>query len=319
MYTQKSFPDKGYFSDRRDGRIVTRMEDDATRNPESAPGDWFIDRRCIDCAASRHVAPGLIVRRGDYSVFERQPASPEEVHQAWLAAELCPTRSIRTESHLRPPARIYPHALAEGVYLCGHNDRSSFGAHSYFVTRPSGNLLFDAPTFTRKLVAPFEDMGGISQVLLSHRDDVADAGKWAKHFGAEVCIHRDDRSAAPFATIILDGISPNEPADLGRGITAIPVPGHTKGSVVYQVDETYLFTGDSLTWSYEHEGMRAFRDACWYSWPTQRQSLNGLAAFGFNQLFSGHGPWSPWREQGEMRRLLLELTERMGRPAESAG
>src|ERR1700730_13711378 len=28
------------------------------RNPDSAPGDWFIDQRCIDCAASRTVAPG---------------------------------------------------------------------------------------------------------------------------------------------------------------------------------------------------------------------------------------------------------------------
>jgi glyoxylase-like metal-dependent hydrolase (beta-lactamase superfamily II) len=287
------------------------VADDAARNPEGAEGDWFIDRRCIDCAASRHVAPGLIVRRGDYSVFERQPSTPGEVHQAWLAAELCPTRSIRTESRLRPPAGVYPHALADGVYLCGHNDRSSFGAHSYLVTRPSGNLLFDAPKFTRKLVAPFEDMGGISKILLSHRDDIADAEKWAKRFGADTCIHRDDRSAAPFASIILDGRSPDETTDLGMGITAIPVPGHTKGSVVYQVDETYLFTGDSLTWNYEQDRMRAFRDACWYSWPVQKQSLLGLTRFGFNQLFSGHGPWSPWRERVEMRRLLLELTERM--------
>jgi glyoxylase-like metal-dependent hydrolase (beta-lactamase superfamily II) len=172
-------------------------------------------------------------------------------------------------------------------------------------------LLFDAPKFTRKLVAPFEDMGGISKILLSHRDDIADAEKWAKRFGADTCIHRDDRSAAPFASIILDGRSPDETTDLGMGITAIPVPGHTKGSVVYQVDETYLFTGDSLTWNYEQDRMRAFRDACWYSWPVQKQSLLGLTRFGFNQLFSGHGPWSPWRERVEMRRLLLELTERM--------
>ena len=287
------------------------MDDDAARNPEGAEGDWFIDRRCIDCAASRHVAPGLIVRRGDYSVFARQPGTPEEVHQAWLAAELCPTRSIRTESHLRPPPGVYPHPLAEGVYLCGHNHRSSFGAHSYFVTRPTGNLLFDAPTFTRKLVAPFESMGGISTILLSHRDDVADALKWAQHFGADTCIHRDDRSAAPFATIILDGKSPDEPTGLGTGLTAIPVPGHTKGSVVYQLDEIYLFTGDSLTWSYEQDAMRAFRDACWYSWSAQKHSLIGLAEFRFNQHFSGHGPWSPWRERDDMQRLLLELTERM--------
>ena len=39
--------------------------------------------------------------------------------------------------------------------------------------RPSGSLLFDSPQFTRKLVSPFEAMGGISKILLTHRDDVA--------------------------------------------------------------------------------------------------------------------------------------------------
>jgi glyoxylase-like metal-dependent hydrolase (beta-lactamase superfamily II) len=287
------------------------VKGDAERNPESAEGDWFIDRRCINCAAARHVAPGLIVRRGDHSVFDRQPSTPGEERQAWLAAELCPTRSIRTESHLRPPQGIYPHLLAEGVYLCGHNDRSSFGAHSYFVPRASGNLLFDSPQFTRKLVGPFEGMGGISKILLSHRDDVADAEKWANHFDAEVCIHSDDQSAAPFASRILEGTSAETPIDLGDGLEAIPVPGHTKGSVVYLVDDAYLFTGDSLTWDYERDEMRAFRDACWYSWSAQKESLTALAEYRFNQLFSGHGRWSPWRDQDEMRVLLLELTERM--------
>jgi len=284
---------------------------DAERNPESAPGDWFVDKRCIDCGAARHVAPGLIVSKGDYSVFARQPTTPEEVHQAWLAAELCPTRSVRTESRLRPPEGLYPHQLASGVYLCGHNHRASYGAHSYFATRPSGNLLFDSPQFTRKLLESFETMGGVSKILLSHRDDVADAQKWAEHFGAEVIIHRRDLEAAPFASRILEGRSPDEPTDLGSGVVAIPVPGHTEGSVVYQVDETHLFTGDSLTWDYDRDGMRAFRQACWYSWPTQKQSLTALAHYRFNQLFSGHGPWSPWRDHAEMRRLLLELTARM--------
>lgn len=196
------------------------------------------------------------MRRGDYSVLDRQPSTPGEVRQAWLAAELCPTRSIRTESHERFPPGLYPHLLAEGVYLCGHNDRSSFGAHSYFVPRKSGNLLFDSPRFTRKLVGPFEQMGGISKILLSHRDDVADSEKWAKHFDAEVYIHRDDQTAAPFASRILEGTSAEQPTDLGDGLTAIPVPGHTKGSVVYLLDSTYLFTGDSLIWNYERDEMR---------------------------------------------------------------
>jgi len=287
------------------------VERDSGRNPDNAPGDWFIDRRCINCAAARHVARGLIIERGDHSVFARQPTTPVEVRQAWLAAELCPTRSIRTESRIRPPKAVYPHELAEGIYLCGHNHRSSFGAHSYLVTRGGRNLLIDSPKFTKKLVGPFDQMGGIRTVLLSHRDDVADAERWAKHYGADVYIHESDRDAAPFATHVLFGTSPAAPTRLAEGVLAIPVPGHTKGSVVYLVDDRYLFTGDSLTWDYEKERMRAFRTACWYSWPTQKESLEKLADYGFNQLFSGHGPWSPWRERDEMRQLLLELTGRM--------
>ncbi|MBX6322240.1 MAG: MBL fold metallo-hydrolase, partial [Rhodospirillaceae bacterium] len=33
------------------------------RHPANAPGDWYVDRRCIDCGAAREVAPGLIVAR----------------------------------------------------------------------------------------------------------------------------------------------------------------------------------------------------------------------------------------------------------------
>jgi hypothetical protein len=59
------------------------------RNPESAPGDWYIDSHCIDCAASREVAPGLVIHRHGKSVFGRQPANEEEEFAAWRAVLLC--------------------------------------------------------------------------------------------------------------------------------------------------------------------------------------------------------------------------------------
>ena len=43
------------------------------RHGDNAPGDWYIDTKCIDCSAARTVAPGLIVSRGGQSVFGRQP------------------------------------------------------------------------------------------------------------------------------------------------------------------------------------------------------------------------------------------------------
>src|SRR2546423_6230040 len=85
--------------------------------------------------------------------------------------------------------------------------RASFGAHSYFVARPSGNLLVDSPRHATELVKWFDHAGGIAHILLSHQDDVADARKYANRFGARVWIHHDDRSAAPYATDLLEGES----------------------------------------------------------------------------------------------------------------
>ena len=110
-------------------------------NPESAPGDWYIDTHCIDCAASREVAPGLVIHRRGKSVFGRQPANEEEELAAWRAVLLCPTASVGTKSHRAPPSGLFPQELAPRLYRCGYNARSSFGAHSYFATRDEGNLL----------------------------------------------------------------------------------------------------------------------------------------------------------------------------------
>ena len=66
------------------------------RHPAGAPGDWFVDRRCIDCDASRQMAPGLLARNADdgVSIFLRQPETPEEIEMAWRAVQVCPTRSV---------------------------------------------------------------------------------------------------------------------------------------------------------------------------------------------------------------------------------
>jgi glyoxylase-like metal-dependent hydrolase (beta-lactamase superfamily II) len=279
----------------------------ADRNPASAPGDWYIDSRCIDCGASREVAPGLIVHRRGKSVFARQPAGEDEERAAWRAVLVCPTASVGTESHRAQPADLFPQELAPGVYRCGYNAESSFGAHAYFVKRPGGNLLVDSPRHASRLVRKFEELGGVADILLSHRDDVADAGRYAKHFGARVWIHEDDARAAPYATDRLRGA---EPTEIRKGLLAIPLPGHTQGSVAYLLEETYLFTGDSLAWSREREDLVAFRDACWYSWSEQKKSLARLAAHRFEWVLAGHGG-SVKLPGAEMRTRLTALVGRM--------
>lgn len=279
----------------------------ARRNPDSAPGDWYIDTQCIDCAASREVAPGLIVRRKGKSVFARQPENAEDERAAWRAVLVCPTASVGSERHRTQPPGLFPQELAPGVYRCGYNARSSFGAHAYFIRRPAGNVLVDAPRHVKRLVEALEKLGGIRHILLTHRDDVADADQYARHFAARVWIHEDDQAGAPYATDILKGA---EPTSVYDRLLAIPVPGHTKGSVVFLLEDTYLFTGDSLAWSQERRDLQAFRDACWYSWSELKRSLSRLAGYRFEWVLAGHGG-SVRLPADEMRRRLLALTDRM--------
>lgn len=279
-----------------------------TRNPDSAPGDWYIDTACIDCGAACHVAPDLIVERNGKSVFARQPATPEEQLAAWRAVLVCPTASVRSETKQpRPHATIFPQPLTEGVWRCGFNARSSFGAHSYFVRRPGGNLLVDSPRHAKELVEWFEDAGGIADILLSHRDDVADAGRYAERFGSRVWIHRDDRHAAPYASDLIEGEAART---IAAGLVAIPVPGHTRGSVAYLLDDRVLFTGDSLAWSRRAQDLVAFRDACWYSWSALAASLAKLADYRFEWVLPGHG-WPAHRDAHEMNARLRGLVARM--------
>jgi glyoxylase-like metal-dependent hydrolase (beta-lactamase superfamily II) len=228
---------------------------------------------------------------------------------AWRAVLVCPTRSVGHETLRQPPPGVYPHDLGDGVHRLGHNARDSFGAHSYLVVRDGGNLLVDAPRWTRQLLAPIAALGGIDLVLLTHRDDVADADRYAEHFGSEVWIHEDDRSAAPYATHLVRG---TDPVEVVPGVTGFPVPGHTRGSVLWHVDGHLLFSGDSLAWDPRRERLTAFRGACWYSWDAQTDSLDRFAraGLGFDRLLCGHG-WSHDAPSAVFHEQLVELVGRM--------
>jgi glyoxylase-like metal-dependent hydrolase (beta-lactamase superfamily II)/ferredoxin len=288
------------------------------RHPKNCDGDWFVDTRCIDCGTCRDIAPHLFGAQAGQSVVRRQPApaAAAETTDAWLAAQACPTTSIGTLSRRQRPGRLYPFEIepGSGVFDSGYCSEDSFGASAWFVHRPAaGNLLVDSPRFTNALAEPMAEMGGIAHILLTHRDDVADAARYAERFGARVWIHEDDRGAAPFATDLLRGAAETA---IAPGLVAIPVPGHTRGSVVYLLDGRYLFTGDSLAWSHERHDLTAFRGACWYSWPAQADSLERLAAgpHRFAWVLPGHGA----RRHGDPSELhdrLVGLVERMRRAA----
>jgi glyoxylase-like metal-dependent hydrolase (beta-lactamase superfamily II) len=255
------------------------------RHPENAPGDWYVDENCIDCGASRTVAPGLIAHKGGQCVFVRQPESEADLRLAWRAQLLCPTASVRSEGKDAMPAGVFPEPMAENIFRLGFNGRSSWGAHSFLIRRAQGNAMVDSPRFASQVVPALEGMGGLQMILLTHRDDVADAHLYAERFGARVFIHEADRSAAPYATDLITG---RAASDIAPDLRVIPMPGHTRGSVAY-LHGAALFTGDSLSWEFETDGLRASRAVCWYSWPEQLQSLERLLACRFEWVFAGHG------------------------------
>ncbi len=277
------------------------------RHPANAPGDWFIDRDCIDCRAACTVAPGLIVERGGQSVFARQPVTAEELRQAWRARLLCPTASVRSETVLHPVPGVFPEAMTDGVFRLGFNARSSWGAHSFLVRCAHGNVMVDAPRWASQVVAAIAERGGLSDIALTHRDDVADADRYARHFGARVWIHEADRRAAPYATDILRGSAAQE---IAPGLLAIPVPGHTAGSVVFLLEERCLFTGDSLSWDFDADDLTANRSVCWYSWPHQLASLRQLLDHRFAWVLAGHGG-SMGSDAADMNRRLEALLTRL--------
>lgn len=278
------------------------------RHKENAPGEWYVDTNCMDCSAARTVAPGLIVERGGQSVFARQPRTPEELTMAWRARLLCPTGSVRTEHPQAQPKDLFPEEMTAGIYRLGYNAEHAYGAHSFLIRRAAGNVMVDSPRWAKPVVQQLEEWGGISEVLLSHQDDVGDADRYAKHFKARVAIHEADRDAALYADHILEGA---EPLTLAADLLAIPVPGHTRGSVAYLWDRHCLFTGDSLAWNFPQSDLYAFRTYCW-SWSTQRRSLRRLLDYSFDWVFAGHGG-SHHLPAAEMRQRLEALIERMGK------
>ena len=269
-------------------------------HPQNVEGSWFVDSRCIRCDAARHWAPELIgTDEHGRSFLTRQPEHPDEVAQLWRAAVACPTQSIGTTEARRPPQPPFPFELTPGVYALGHNARSSFGAHSFFLRRDDGNLIIDSPRFTGGLAERIDDLGGVRHVLLSHRDDVADADRWAERYGADVWIHEADADAAPYATVVLTG---GDPTAVTAGVTVVPAPGHTEGHVVFHVDDKWLFTGDALHWNHRRGEIDVFPEQTFQSWDVLADTMDRLADLRVEWVFAGHGSWhnigaDTWAEQ----------------------
>ncbi|MFJ9456991.1 MBL fold metallo-hydrolase [Kitasatospora sp. NPDC101447] len=270
-------------------------------NPRSdVPENWSIDDRCTNCDVARQLAPDLVRERAGRSELVHQPRDEAERRQLLAAAHACPTRSVRPGSgRLDPADDPFPLALDDGVLLLGHNSRLTAGANSYLCRRPTGWVMVDTPRYSEELAARYAALGPVTDVLLTHRDHARHGREYADRLGARLWIHEGDLDAAPDADRVLRG---TEPVEIGPGLVAHPLPGHTRGSVLFVADERYCFSGDSLYWSRTTGDVEVHEAITWYSIEEQAASLErSLGVLRFEWLLPGHG---------ERRRMPAEEADR---------
>jgi glyoxylase-like metal-dependent hydrolase (beta-lactamase superfamily II)/ferredoxin len=285
------------------------MANPRKRVPENVDGDFFVDSTCIDCDACRQIAPSVFGEGAATSFVKVQPKSSADRRHALQALLACPTGSIGClgDDDVKPVMKDFPLVVEEPVFYCGYNSAKSYGGNSYFIRHPDGNWLIDAPKFVVPIVQQLAAMGGIAHIFLTHRDDVADAERYAGHFKSRRIIHRDELSSQPGAEFVLDGDGPWE---LAPGFLAVATPGHTKGHCVLLFEDRFLFTGDHLDWDRDEQRLSASEDYCWYSWPQQAESIERLADFRFEWVLPGHGQ-KVHLPAAEMREQILRLAESM--------
>lgn len=257
----------------------------AEAHPDNTPGPFFVDRTCIDCGTCYQFAPETFSDDGDHARVHCQPEDGEARLRAAMALVACPVDSIGTSDRgrLAEAARAFPHPLADDLFFCGYTSEKSFGAWSYLILRPEGNILVDCPRAAGPLMERIEALGGVRFLVLSHRDDVADHQAYRDRFGCDRVMHRADG---------LHGleryVEGEEAVSLAPDLLIIPTPGHTLGSQCL-LHRDRLFTGDHLWWNPAKGRLSASRAYTWHSWPRQVDSLEKLLAFEFSWVLPGHG------------------------------
>lgn len=286
------------------------------RRSQNVEGNFYVDSSCIDCDTCRWLAPAIYSRADGQSVVHHQPASSAERVAALEALLACPTGSIGTEkkpTDIQQVQRQFPLKVNGNVFYCGYHSKKSFGAASYFIQRPEGNVLIDSPRFTPPLIKQLEAMGGVRYLYLTHRDDVADHEKFHQHFGCDRILHQQDITTGTQGVEIQP--TGTAPFNLTDDLLIIPQPGHSQGHTVLLYQGKYLFTGDHLAFSARLEQLHAFRNFCWDSWPRQIESMKKLADYTNNYAFEwvlpGHGRrfWASAEEMAAQMRQCIQWME----------
>jgi glyoxylase-like metal-dependent hydrolase (beta-lactamase superfamily II)/ferredoxin len=261
----------------------------AQRRIENIDGDFYVDRSCIDCDTCRWMAPTIFDRAGEMSAVYHQPSDAAERLVALQALLSCPTGSIGTiakPTDIKQAQTSLPLLVTENVYHCGYHAETSYGAASYLIQHPDGNVLVDSPCFTPPLVKQLEAMGGVKYLYLTHQDDVADHQKFHDHFGCDRILHQADISADTRS--IERQLQGTDPVALTPDLLIIHVPGHSRGHTVLLYQNKFLFTGDHLAFDQDLGHLAAFK-GYGYSWSDQIKSMQALAQYDFEWVLPGHG------------------------------
>lgn len=271
----------------------------ADRLSGNAPGDWYVDRSCINCSTCRRIAPETFHEQHGQSVVYAQPKEPAASLRAGMALLACPVGAIGAPSRtdLRTARDTFPEPLTEDILDLGYACRKSGGAAAWLLLRPSGNVLVDVPRFAKPLLAKVEALGGVSLLVITHAGAAGDHAAWAKHFGAKRVMN-----AAELGPSTRDVELPlHEDLPLAEDLLALAAPGPTTG-------------GCALLWREEVlcSGLLLAQDASGQLGPPRkpldpgrtRETLDRICARGFSRLLPAHG--LPWQgSSADLHRSLL--------------
>ncbi|MDX2106532.1 MAG: MBL fold metallo-hydrolase [Candidatus Melainabacteria bacterium] len=269
------------------------MADPKKIAPGNIDGDFFVDTTCISCGNCRDLAPENFAKSGSYYVISKQPQTKLELKQVIDALICCPLGSVGTthpelKHEIAQSISHFPELIEKDVYYLGFNSAQSFGGKSYFIKHRDGNWMVDSPKYSPRLVKFIEEHGGLENIFLTHRDDVAEAREYAQKFRSKRYIHQADLEAQKDAEIVFSGIEAFNPH---WQFKIIPTPGHTMGHSMLLYDEKFLFSGDVFTsYTYTCDAIEAWPPFyCWQSWEEQTKSIARLLSFDFEYMLPSHG------------------------------
>ena len=203
--------------------------------------EWTITSTCRICRAAWNMAPGMIGANGRQGDLRAPTGHRDETMQVWRAALACPTGSILAPRGLPVPEHVFPEQLCAESLPARLQRQRNRGRPSVLHPHQHRAECSDRRPAVR---------GKARRVLRGAgrpRSRAVDASRRRRGIGE---IRRSASVRACGSTRTIARRRPrrrtSSPAMTSRsrfpGVTVIPIPGHTIGSVAFLIDER-LFVG----------------------------------------------------------------------------